>query len=105
MTECLFGVIEGQLTGNSPVVGQREVQDTSLLESAVLTDHQPSQGVTVLVGGLLDHLLQSVVREKGPKAGDISVVWSVIVEVEIFCDDKVTRSCGVLVQNYLRTQS
>ena len=57
--------------------GQREVQDTGLLASAVLTDHQPVQGVTVQVDRLIDHPPQSVVAEKGPKAGDVSVIWSI----------------------------
>ena len=80
------------------MVGQHEVQNTGLSESAVLTDHQPVQGVTVPVGGLLHHLSQSVVAEKGRKTGDVSVVWLVILEVGIACDKQIASSCGVLVQ-------
>ena len=61
-------------------------------------DHQPVQGVTVPVGGLIQHLPQSVVMEKGPNMGDLSIVWLVILKVEISCDNKVARSCGVLIR-------
>ena len=55
------------MTDDSFMVGKGEVLDTSLVKTAVFTDHQPVQGVALLVGGFVYHLPKSVVIEQGPK--------------------------------------
>ena len=60
-------MFNGQLTDDSLMVGKGEVHDTSLVKRAVFTDHQPVQGVALLVGGFVYHLPKSVVIEQGPK--------------------------------------
>ena len=49
------------------MVGKGEVHDTSLVKKAVFLDHQPVQGVALLVGGFVYHLPKSIVMEQGPK--------------------------------------
>ena len=56
-------MFKGQLTDDSLVVGKGEVHDISLVKTAVSTDHQPVQGVALLVGGSVYHLPRSVVME------------------------------------------
>ena len=78
------------------MVSKGEVHDTSLVKRAVFTDHQPVQGVALLVGGFVYHLLKSVVVEEGPKMWNISAVWLIVVKVEISRNEEVARSFDVL---------
>ena len=51
------------MTDDSLVVSEGEVHDTSLVKRAVFTDHQPVQGVALLVSAFVYHLPKSVVME------------------------------------------
>ena len=55
------------------------------------------------VGGLIDHLPQSIVVEKGPKAADVSAIWLVIKWR--LKSPVIIRSPGVVVYWFKRSEN